>query len=262
VPDEILKKIQRRIHERLLAYEPVSKYATGYKYGSNVQRNAQRHVGKKKILKLDIKNFFDSIQYSTVKEKAFPKERYAENLRILLAMLCYHKDSLPQGAPTSPTITNIIMRDFDEAVGSWCKERGVVYSRYCDDMTFSANNFYADEVVFFVRTELKKLNLYLNEKKTAIIDEKHRQIVTGIVVNEKLNITSEYKRKIRQEIYFCKKFGVEGHLRAIGSSVSAEAYMQGLLGRISFVLQTVNDKEFVEYKEYVSKQLRNLIRGV
>ena len=256
VPDEILKKIQRQILEKILAYEPVSRYATGYKYGSSVQRNAQRHVGKEKILKLDIKSFFDSIQYSTVKEKVFRTNKYSENIRVLLSMLCYQKDSLPQGAPTSPMITNIIMRDFDEKVGSWCRERGIVYSRYCDDMTFSANDFNSDDVKTFVRNELKTMKLYLNEKKTTEISSHKRQVVTGIVVNQKLNVSSEYKRAIRQEVYFCKKFGVESHLKAIGSDVSAEKFLQGLLGRISFVLQTCNDKEFIEYKIYVGEQLK------
>lgn len=258
VPDEILKKIQRRILEKLLSYESVSRYATGYKYGSSVQRNAQRHVGKAKILKLDIKSFFDSIQYSTVKEKVFPENKYSENIRVLLSMLCYQKDSLPQGAPTSPMITNIIMRDFDEKVGSWCKERHIVYSRYCDDMTFSSNKLDSNEVKTFVKNELKTMNLFLNEKKTAEISSHKRQVVTGIVVNQKLNVLSEYKRGIRQEVYFCQKFGVDSHLRAIGADVSVENYLQGLLGRISFVLQTCNDKEFVEYKAYVVDKLKKI----
>ncbi len=257
VPDEILKKIQRRILNKLLAYEPVSRYATGYKYGSSVQRNAQRHVGKDKILKLDIKNFFDRIRYSTVKEKVFPERKYSEQIRVLLTMLCYHKDSLPQGAPTSPAITNIIMREFDERVGDWCREKGIVYSRYCDDMTFSGGNFEASEVKAFISEELRGMGLFLNDKKTAEIDSGKRQVVTGIVVNQKTNVPSEYKRKIRQEIYFCKKYGVDGHLKRIGYEKTPVSYLQSLMGRIAFVLQTCADKEFSDYKKYVAELIRN-----
>ena len=68
-------------------------------------------------------------------------------------MLCYYKESLPQGAPTSPAITNIIMYDFDERVGEFCAERGIAYTRYCDDMTFSGA-FDEREVIDFVKEEL------------------------------------------------------------------------------------------------------------
>ena len=102
IPDEPLKKIQRAIAEKLLAYEPVSVYAKAYKPTSNVRKNAVCHVGKEKLLKLDIYKFFDSIRYSLVKEKVFPSNRYSEQIRILLSLLCYKGDSLPQGAPTSP----------------------------------------------------------------------------------------------------------------------------------------------------------------
>jgi retron-type reverse transcriptase len=258
VPDEILKRIQRQILEKLLSYEPISRYATGYKYGSSVQRNAARHVGKKKILKLDIENFFDSVFYSTVKEKAFPAVKYSENIRVLLSMLCYHKDALPQGAPTSPAITNIIMRDFDETVGDWCKERGITYSRYCDDMTFSSNLSDLSEVKHMVSEELSKMKFRLNEKKTAEIDNNKRQIVTGIIVNEKLNVDSDYKRRIRQEVYFCQKFGVKEHLRAIGSDMTEKEFLQSLLGKVSFVLQTKYEKAFDEYKRYIIEQLKNI----
>ena len=106
VPDEVLKKIQRAIVQKILVYEPISKYAQAYKTGASVQRNASHHVGKKKILKLDIKHFFDSILYSTVKDKCFPAERFSEPIRILLSMLCYNREALPQGAPSSPTFSS------------------------------------------------------------------------------------------------------------------------------------------------------------
>ena len=122
VPDEILKDIQRQISEVLLIHMPVSRYAKAYRFGSSTLRNAKHHVGKQVVLKLDILHFFDSIRYSTVKDKVFPEEIYAEPLRILLTMLCYHKDALPQGAPSSPAITNIILYEYDELVGQWCLE--------------------------------------------------------------------------------------------------------------------------------------------
>ena len=137
VPDPVLKDIQRRIARVLLSGMPVSPHATAYRYGAGVVENARRHVGRPELLKLDILHFFDSIRYIQVKEAAFPAEIYAEPLRILLSMLCYDRDVLPQGAPTSPWIANLVLRPFDEKLGAWCRARGVVYTRYCDDLAFS-----------------------------------------------------------------------------------------------------------------------------
>ena len=253
VPDEILKKIQTAIARKILAYEPISQYAQAYKTGASVQRNASHHVGKKKILKLDIKHFFDSILYSTVKDKCFPAERFSEPIRILLSMLCYNRESLPQGAPSSPIITNIIMRDFDEKVGEFCDERNISYTRYCDDMTFSGD-FNEKEVIALVKQELKKLGLFLKNRKTAVIPNAKRQTVTGIVVNEKINLTKEYKKKIRQEMHYITKFGLDEHLKRIGET-DKKKYLLSIKGRIAFVLQTTpNDKEFLEYKSLLTKE--------
>ncbi len=253
VPDLILKRVQKSIADNILAQYPVSKYAKAYKVGSNVQRNAQPHIGKKKILKLDIEGFFDHILYSQVKNTVFCEEKFAEPIRVLLTMLCYYKESLPQGAPTSPAITNIIMYDFDETVGAFCDEKKIAYTRYCDDMTFSGD-FDEGEVIAFVKGELCKLGLFLKNRKTAVIPASKRQTVTGIVVNEKLNITKEYKKKIRQEMHYIQKFGLDEHIKRCGIS-DREQYVLSLCGRIAFVLQTTpNDCEFLEYKKILAEK--------
>lgn len=248
VPDLILKSVQKSIADHLLIQYPISKYAKAYKVGSSVQKNARPHVGKKKVLKLDIEGFFDHIWYSQVKDKVFNQEKYSEPIRVLLTMLCYYKDSLPQGAPTSPAITNIIMYEFDETVGAFCNEKNISYTRYCDDMTFSGD-FDEKEVISFVKNELSKLGLHLKNRKTSVIPATKRQRVTGIVVNEKVNVAKEYKKKIRQELYYIRKFGLDGHLNKIGV-FDQEKYLLSLKGRIAFVLQTMpNDGEFTEYQK-------------
>ena len=253
VPDLILKRVQKSIADNILAQYPVSKYAKAYKVGSNVQRNAQPHIGKKKILKLDIEGFFDHILYSQVKNIVFCEEKFAEPIRVLLTMLCYYKESLPQGAPTSPAITNIIMYDFDETVGAFCGEKKIAYTRYCDDMTFSGD-FDEGEVIAFVKGELCKLGLFLKNRKTAVIPASKRQTVTGIVVNEKLNITKDYKKKIRQEMHYIQKFGLDEHIKRC-KIADKQQYVLSLGGRIAFVLQTTpNDSEFLEYKKILAEK--------
>lgn len=255
VPDLILKRVQRSIADNILVQYPISRYAKAYKAGSSIQWNAQPHIGKKKLLKLDIEGFFDHILYSQVKDIVFCREKFEESIRILLTMLCYYKESLPQGAPTSPAITNIIMYDFDETVGDFCNRRHIAYTRYCDDMTFSGD-FDEREVISFVKGELCKLGLFLKNRKTSVISATKRQTVTGIVVNEKLNITKDYKKHIRQEIYYIKKFGLDEHLNRCGIS-DKQQYVLSLRGRVAFVLQTVpNDREFVQYKEFLAENIR------
>lgn len=250
VPDLILKLVQKSIADNILIQYPISKYAKAYKPGSSIQKNARPHVGKKKILKLDIEGFFDHILYSRVKDTVFYEEKYSESIRILLTMLCYYNDSLPQGAPTSPAITNIIMYDFDEMVGAFCNEKNIAYTRYCDDMTFSGY-FDEREIISFVKGELRKLGLFLKNRKTAVISASKRQVVTGIVVNEKMNVTKDYKKTIRQEIYYIKKFGLDEHLKRLGIS-DKQQYVLSLKGRIAFVLQTIpNNCEFIEYKNFL-----------
>ena len=250
VPDLILKPVQKSIADNILIQYPISKYAKAYKPGSSIQKNARPHVGKKKILKLDIEGFFDHILYSRVKDTVFYEEKYSESIRILLTMLCYYNDSLPQGAPTSLAITNIIMYDFDETVGAFCNEKNIAYTRYCDDMTFSGC-FDEREIISFVKGELRKLGLFLKNRKTAVISASKRQVVTGIVVNEKMNVTKDYKKTIRQEIYYIKKFGLDEHLKRLGIS-DKQQYVLSLKGRIAFVLQTIpNNCEFIEYKNFL-----------
>ncbi len=242
VPDELLKAIQHQITEVLILPRPISQYAKAYYPGSSTTRNAKHHVGQPVVLKLDILHFFDSICYSDVKDLVFPSEIYAEPLRILLTMLCYHKDALPQGAPSSPAITNIIMAEFDEIIGRRCNLQGIRYTRYCDDMTFSGN-FDPEPVIAFVQEELKKRGFLLNEQKTRIQRSGTRQSVTGIVVNEKLSIPADYRRKLRQELHYVQKYGVTEHLRRIGSDTPEEIYLQQLLGKVNYVLQVSPDEK-------------------
>ena len=251
VPDEFLKAIQRSIAANLLAYEEVSPFATAYHFGGSTMANAAPHTGKPVLLKLDIRHFFDHIIYPLVKDKVFPAERYSESNRILLTMLCMYKDALPQGAPTSPAISNIVMREFDNTVGQWCLDRGITYTRYCDDMAFSGD-FEPRVVVQLVKSELCKLGLFLNEKKTVAVRDGQKKIVTGIVVNKKPNVSAEYRRRLRQELYFCQKYGVVEHIRKLGLNMTAEQYTAQLLGRVNYVLQvSPGNEEMQRYKAWL-----------
>lgn len=254
VPDALLMSIQRAINNKLLCLEEVSFYAMAYRPGRSTKTNATPHVNKPMILKMDIRHFFDHLIFPLIKEKVFPETRYSEQNRILLTFLCTYNDALPQGAPTSPAISNIIMQEFDNYVGNWCEERNIAYTRYCDDMTFSGD-FDPVPVIALVRKELKKMGLYLNDKKTTIVRKGQRQSVTGIVVNEKLSIHTEYKKRIRQEMYYCMKYGIADHLTKINWTDTEEAYVANLLGRINYVISIETDNlQMKKYRKCLMKQ--------
>lgn len=259
VPDNFLKSIQRSIVDNLLIHEEISPYATAYRYGGSTIKNAEPHIAAPIILKLDIRNFFDHIIYPVVKEKCFPENRFSEQNRILLTLLCIYENSLPQGAPTSPFISNIIMKDFDNTVGKWCESKNIRYTRYCDDMTFSGI-FNHNEIVDFVKNELKKIGFYLNDKKTTVVTKGQKQIVTGIVVNEKLNVSALYRKKIRQEIYYCKRYGVDGHLKHNNIKSDKLSYLRKLLGKTNYILSVDSkNKEMQEYKDWVTDEIKKCV---
>ena len=154
----------------------------------------------------------------------------------------------------APAISNIILKDFDLVVGSWCRQKDIAYTRYCDDMTFSGD-FDHSSIIRFVAEQLYKLGLFLNRNKICVISGSQRQQVTGIVVNEKASVPKSYKRKIRQEAYYCLKYGIPDHLKQTGSVKDQHSYLAELLGRINYVLSVEPDNcEIKRYRDMLKSQ--------
>lgn len=256
-PNTNLKIIQKNILHNILEDRYISKHAKAYKKGISLKDNAISHKNKDMILKLDIKDFFNSITYLQVYCTCFPEKYFPKSIGTLLTNLCTYQGILPQGTPTSSYISNLIMLDFDIKVGEYCKGNNISYTRYCDDMTFSGN-FSKKDIITLVEKELSKLGLYLNKEKINLITKKSRQVVTGIVVNEKIQVNINYRKNIRQNIFYIKKYGLTSHLDYLKLSISKDKYLNQLLGKINFVLQIdSSNKEFIEYKEYILKLKKN-----
>ena len=172
---------------------------------------------------------------------------------MLLTYLCTYDEHLTQGSPTSAYISNLVMKEFDEAIGAWCEEKNISYTRYSDDMTFSGN-FKPSEVIIKVRKMLYKLGLQLNNDKIHIVKNSASQCVTGLVVNEKVQVDSKYRKKIRQEMYYIEKYGIKYHLNKINKS-NPKKYLNSLYGRILYVLQINDSIEFQAYKNKIKSYL-------
>lgn len=255
-PSPILKSIQKRILKNVLEEKMISKCAYAYKKGLSTVLNAKNHVGCKVILKLDIENFFDNINFYKVYNSCFNENLYPKKLGMLLTNLCVYNDILPQGSPTSGYISNIVLRNFDCNIDAYCKDKNINYTRYSDDMTFSGD-FDIRKLIKYVNELLYKEEFKLNKSKIKVVLNTTRQQVTGIVVNEKINLSKNYKRKIRQEVYYVLKYGVKSHIKKRNINLSCNKYLSVLLGKINYVLTVnPNDKEFINYKNEI-KRIKN-----
>lgn len=257
VPNAFLKLVQRRLLDNFLYQLKVSEYSTAYCKGNSLLHNAAPHVGKDCVLKLDISHFFDSIDDDKV---FFVMKRLGLSITatVLFTHLCTYKGKLPQGAPTSPYIANLVMKQFDENLGSWCGEHNITYTRYCDDMTFSGNktDIYNANVISKVRRMLYRMGFTLNDRKTVFIGSSQQQRVTGVVVNKKPTLSRSQKRTLRQEVYYCQKYGAADSINHMGLDLSTNKYLHTLLGRISFALQI--DPDNSDMKGYF-ETVKNMI---
>lgn len=242
-PDGTLKCAQQYILRNIVNKIAVSPYATAYVKGKRLHDNAAPHTNHRFLLKMDITDFFGSITFLEVISSAFPAKMYPVQIGAMLTSLCCLNDVLPQGAPTSPMLSNIVMRSFDDFIGSWCQKRGVTYTRYCDDLTFSSDApLYG--VYLKVKETLENRGFTVNEHKTKFITNASSQRVTGLTVNEKVSIPKEYKQQLRQEVYYAVKFGLANSIlfgnktdfvkNGVPDPVS---YYEHLLGKLQYVLQ-------------------------
>jgi hypothetical protein len=261
-PNEALKHILRCFNLILNVMFTPARQATGFVPEKSVVTNAQFHVGKKYVYNLDLKDFFPSVDLYRVKAVLqIPPFNLNDDLAFILANLCCHEKVLPQGAPTSPTLTNIVCKRLDKKLHRLAKSVNAMYSRYADDMTFSSDlNSFKPNGKF--NKELKRIikeeNFTLNEKKTRLQNNDFRQEVTGIIVNERINLTSRYMKQIRAMLHNWEKLGLKGayqifikHYRADKGHVKKgnPDFINVLDGKLQY-LKMVRGAEDKLYKKY------------
>ena len=223
-PVKGLKSILRSLNFILQCiYEP-HEAATGFVLEKSIVDNAKNHVGHHYVLNMDLKDFFHTFDRNRVKMgfmyEPFNLNGDKEPLAFLLASLCTHpfeidgevKTVLPQGSPTSPTLTNILCKKLDRRLTGLANRFGATYTRYADDITFSSpHNIYTGESF---NQELKRIieedqKLVVNPKKTRLQKAGYRQEVTGLIVNDKVNVSRRYVKQIRMWLYYWEKYGYE-----------------------------------------------------
>ena len=244
--------------------------AVAYRPGISVVRNANFHVANDVVMKLDIKDFFGSVKT----EKLIPfwmnllstQSHYLYRLGILakgineedqlvelmklskkLVNVISLNGFLPQGSPTSGILANHYLVRFDKFFLDYCIRNGLNYSRYSDDITVSGSKdkLNPPSVLGTINRLIKLEQLQLNRTKTRVLRKNQRQIVTGVVVNEKKSVPKTLKRNLRQQMYFLKKFG-EDHIARL--KTTTPKYLQKIKGEISWVLSV--EKSNAEFHRY------------
>jgi retron-type reverse transcriptase len=193
-PEPGLKAIQRRIAKKILLPAPLHDAANGYRRGRSIVSNACVHANRDFVFNVDIKDFFGTIRAKRVRA-LFTGLGVEQRTASFLTKLCTYQGVLPQGAPTSPLIANLVCRLLDERLSAYCASYGWTYTRYCDDITISGNGeFTAQEDVFAI---IQSEGFSINTNKVRLATKRSRQMVTGLVVNRFTNMTRVQRRKLR-----------------------------------------------------------------
>lgn len=253
-PSSTLKTLQKTIYERMLMSVNIHPAATGFRHSVSILQNVNIHLGKSQVLKVDITNFFGSIKKPRV-IKAFEKLGYSTSVSQVLAEVCTLDNKLPQGAPTSPILSNIIAFEIDTKLTAFSQKNGLSYTRYADDLTFSGEDFNFNTTLDYIDNVLFKERFIIQKKKTRFLSEKKRKIVTGISISsgKKMTIPKSTKRELRKNIHYILTKGLTEHKRFIGST--DPAYLKRIIGQLSFWHMVEPNNEFVKKSLSALKKL-------
>lgn len=215
-PIKPIKDLQRKLASILSASYRPAPNVHGFIHGRSPTTNARIHRRQEWLLRLDLEDFFPSINFGRVFGlfSAYPFD-YPHDVAVMLAQLCCHNNQLPQGAPTSPVISNLICRGLDKELGTLAKEERAFYSRYADDICFSTDRrtFPATlarrasnsvELGEPLTSIIHTNGFAINDEKSFLLRRTQRQRVTGLVVNKKLNLSRDYVRSLRNLLFIWK----------------------------------------------------------
>jgi hypothetical protein len=228
-PRKNLKAVQHWILGQLLDKLPLSESAHGFRAGRSILSNALPHVGAAIVVNVDLRDFFPTVTYRRVKG-LFRKLGYCEEVATLLGLLCTEPQTvetrldgvtyfvaqterrLPQGAPTSPAITNVLCRKLDRRLGAFAQKHQLVYTRYADDLTISTRDRNADigAILAVLHKVARAEGFTVHPDKVNVKRRGGRQEVTGVIVNERPGVDRRTLRRFRALLFQIEKDGPEG----------------------------------------------------
>jgi RNA-directed DNA polymerase len=266
IPDQPLMAVQRWILQQIASQIPAHPNSYAYQRGRSIRACAARHVGARWLVKLDVENFFETIDERQV-YRVFQTAGYIPLVALELARLCTrwarHADHiddrrfagylknrvirayntnvlgfLPQGAPTSGALANLVVRDIDIQFSAFAQRERMVYTRYADDLTFSSTGPFsrdgAVKVITEVRGVLRRTGFSLHEKKTRVIPPGARKIVLGLLVDgDRVRLNRDMRCRITEDIRGVEKFGLTPHVRHRKFS-SIDGFVRHVSGMLAF----------------------------
>lgn len=257
-------KIFNRIFQTL--YKPQI-VAHGFLPNKSVVTNARLHVDKNYVFNIDLENFFPNIHQARIwKRFQYPpfnlNGKKIEIANLLANLVCFQyekgsneKNFLPQGAPTSPILSNIICHRLDKKLLELAKANNVKYTRYADDMTFSSDhNIYQDNSEFLQKlySIIQSENFKINSKKTRLQKKGYRQEVTGLIVNEKINVSRNYIKNLRALIHMVEKYGDKKSQKIFTQKNNDKKLDLVIFGKLQY-LKMVKGKDDSTYKTLYQK---------
>lgn len=220
-PSRELKDMQRRVLRRLLSRLRVHPCATGFERGHSIVTNANYHKRKALVVRMDVKDFFTSTRAKTV-QRFFRAVGWNRDAAEILVRLCTYEEGLPQGAPTSPRLSNLANHHLDARLAGLARYFGGAYTRYADDLIFSFEEDLHEKyglLILAAKGVLERAGYQLHMKRKLHIRRRHqRQVVTGLVVNERVALPRETRRWLR---------AVEHRARAGGQPTLSPSQLAG-----------------------------------
>jgi len=260
VPKPKLKAAQHRILRGILGRIPPHPAARGFAKGRDLVDHVSMHTRQRVVLTWDIELFFPSIHYARV-HRVFAGIGYSPKAAHILALLCTTrsaekrrpwKRSLPQGAPTSPALSNLVCRRMDGRLDGLAKKFGARYTRYADDLAFSGDEKFRKELGRFIRRLrdiISESQFVPNQRKLWVMRSGGRQIVTDLVVNNSPAVPREEVDRLRAIIHNAMKAGG----LASQNRSNHPAFRDHLLGRIAWVAR---------FKPTKAEKLRRMLEAV
>ena len=233
-PVNALKILQRRlsdllqdcVDETVVARKRKDRMAHGFKRKRSIITNARQHRHRRWVFNLDLEDFFPSINFGRVRGFLLKNRDFElhENVATVIAQIACYENSLPQGSPCSPVISNLIAHLLDIRLVKLASEAGCTYSRYADDLTFSTNKRELSTAISVpsrangsaphvwlpgaaLQEVIERTGFRINAKKTRLMYRGSRQDVTGLVVNDKINVRWEYRHNVRAMVHSLVKTG-------------------------------------------------------
>lgn len=279
-PDEKLKWVQGKLNQYILRKYKFLECQYGFVKGKSIVDNAKVHEKSNYILNIDLKNFFPSIHFGRVwgMFRAKPFCLPNEVATIFAKIACYHNE-LPQGSPCSPIISNIVCYMLDQRMIKLSEEYGFSYTRYADDITISSENPFPKEIAFRTKDNLvfvgKKLRsviehqgFTINETKTNYSFPKERKEVTGLIVNQKVNVKKVYVKGLRALLHRAEREGLQEaaiyyfDLQKENSFIYTKKnliyHIRNVIeGKLNFIAMVRGKKDFV-YQKYLEQYINIL----